>query len=409
MLIIGGYIILNDSIWNKNFLYLCGSNFLIGLMFYMLATTLPLYVQVGLNGDEKQMGLIISVYVLGSVFARIFSGALVDRYGQKKMGMIGFSIFFIMCIVYFGVKNGLVLFLIIRFIHGMSYAIASTVTNTAVISILPAKRRGEGIGYFSMFISLAMVVGPSFGLFLWKDENIYIVLIAVAILSAIALLLMKLIELPKLDEPTTPTKFEFKNIIEKKAIPISLVSFCLFFSYSSLSGFLASYTKEINLAKVASIFFVLYAIMIVAFRPFMSRLFDKFPVHYFFYPSMLLFGIGMLLLSQANSNFEVLSAGVIMGFSYGILTPCLQNTVVNQVPINRSGAATSTFFLLADLGYGLGTYILGALASYSDYRVMYVSSAIVAFIAMVIYFAFYHRNVRKNNMNINDKLVGNQQ
>lgn len=53
-------------------------------MFYMLATILPLYVQVGLHGDEQQMGLVITIYVLGSVFARLFSGFLVDRFGNKK-------------------------------------------------------------------------------------------------------------------------------------------------------------------------------------------------------------------------------------------------------------------------------------------------------------------------------------
>ena len=261
-------------------------------MFYMLATVLPLYVQVGLHGNELQMGLVITIYVLGSVFARIFSGYLVDRFGKKKMGLIGFSIFFISCISYFGVKDGLLLFLVVRFIHGMSYAIASTATNTSVISILPVNRQGEGIGYFSMFLNLAMVVGPSLGLFLWKSENIYTILIATSIFSALALLLMWRIKIQESTQVTPQEKrpLTWRDIIEIKAIPISIVSFCLFFSYSALSGFLASYTNELHFPTVAGIFFILYAVMIVGFRPFVAKLLDRFPDHYFFYPSIILFG-----------------------------------------------------------------------------------------------------------------------
>lgn len=369
-------------------------------MFYMLATILPLYVQVGLHGNELQMGLVITIYVLGSVFARIFSGYFVDRFGKKKLGLIGFSIFFIASVSYFGVKDGLLLFLVVRFIHGMSYAIASTATNTTVISILPVDRQGEGIGYFGMFLNLAMVIGPSLGLFLWRSENIHTILIVVSILSALALLFMWLIQIQESTQVTPQEKrpLTWRDIIEVKAIPISIVSFCLFFSYSALSGFLASYTNELHLPAVAGIFFILYAVMIVGFRPFVAKLLDRFPDHYFFYPSIILFGAGMLLLSQAHQAWMILVAGMMMGFSYGILNPCLQNIVIKQVSITRSGAATATFFLFSDLGYGVGSYCLGLFASLSNYRTMYISSAIVAFLAIIIYWLFHHRTAAKKSV-----------
>ncbi|MEC2056077.1 MFS transporter [Peribacillus psychrosaccharolyticus] len=385
----------SSSIWSKNYLYLCGSNFLIGLMFYMLATILPLYVQVGLHGDEQQMGLVITIYVLGSVFARLFSGFLVDRFGNKKMGVIGFAIFFVASVSYFGVKDGLIVFLIVRFIHGMSYAIASTATNTAVLALLPANRQGEGIGYFGMFLNLAMVIGPSLGLFLWKNENIYIVLIAVSLFSALALWFMLRIRIQKSTQAAPQNPLTWRDIIEVKAFPISIVSFCLFFSYSGLSGFLASYTNELNLSAIAGLFFILYAVMIVGFRPFIAKLLDRYPDQYFFYPSIILFGTGMLVLSQANHAWMVLTAGVMMGFSYGILNPCLQNIAIKQVSITRSGAATATFFLLGDLGYGVGSYCLGLFASLTNYRTMYIGSAIIAFLSIIVYWLFHHRTAAK--------------
>ena len=134
------------------------------LTFYILATAFPLYVKDSLHGDQQQMGLSITIYVIGGVLIRPFSGQWVDRYGKKKMAIIGMVIFLLACISYFGAK-GMFMFMLIRLIHGMSYAIASTARSTIASSLVPNSRQGAGMGYFSMFMSVGMVIGPALGLF----------------------------------------------------------------------------------------------------------------------------------------------------------------------------------------------------------------------------------------------------
>ena len=342
------------------------------------------------------MGLVITVYVLGSVLARLFSGFLVDRFGKKKLGIISFGIFFLACITYLGVKNGLIAFLAVRFVHGMSYAVASTAINTGIISIVPQHRQGEGIGYFSMFLNLAMVIGPSIGLFLWKYYSITIILWAVVVLAFIALVCMTLLRIPE----TKPAKTDltWHDIIEVRALPLSFVAFCIFFSYSSLVGFLASFTQELKLENIASIFFVIYGVMIVGFRPFIAKLFDRLAPSVFFYPSILLFIGGMVLLGFATTNWMVIASGVLMGLSYGVLNPLLQNLTIQQVPVERIGAATATFFLMCDLGYGIGSYLLGIFAAATDYRMMFIGSASVSFISLLVYLAIGRMNKQKLNV-----------
>ncbi|MDF1998786.1 MFS transporter [Peribacillus frigoritolerans] len=139
---------IKERIWTKDFIVVCLSNFFVSLNFYILATAFPLYVKDILHGNQQQMGLAITIYVLGVVLIRPFSGRWVDRFGKKKMAVIGMVIFLVASICYFGTK-GIVLFLAIRFIHGMSYAIASTAANTVASSLIPDSRQGEGMGYFS--------------------------------------------------------------------------------------------------------------------------------------------------------------------------------------------------------------------------------------------------------------------
>jgi len=371
------------------------------LTFHILATAFPLYVKDSMNGNQQQMGLIITIYVIGSVLIRPFSGKWVDRYGKKKMAVIGLVIFLIACISYFG-TSGIFLFLMIRLIHGMSYAVASTATSTVASALIPDSRQGEGMGYFSMFMSIAMVVGPALGLFLWQDKNIHVLLLAVCAVAALSLLFTIGLRLPQqkesLSEPLLKAetgrgskRMRLSDFIEPKALPISLVGFVLAFSYSALSGFIASFTAEIHQQYVTGYFFVAFALMIVLFRPFIGKVFDRYKEHYLYYPGILLFAAGMLLISAAHSGTMVLVAGVIMGIGYGALFPCFQTLAMKLAPVHRRGSAAGTFFLLFDLGYGLGSYFMGLIASITDYRMMYVVAGLIPLLSAALYYVLHHR------------------
>ncbi|WP_168118997.1 MFS transporter [Paenibacillus sp. HB172176] len=392
-----------EKIWTRNFFVVCMSSFFMFLTFYISATAFPLYVKEGLHGDQRQMGLVITVYVIGSVMLRPFSGGWVDRFGQKKMAIIGMIVFLAASISYFGTKNGIFLFLFARLIHGMSYALSSTATSTVAASIIPASRQGEGMGYFSMFMSIGMVIGPALGLFLWKDKNVNVLLLSLCVITAISLaftLIMKAPERSRISDQAAEkplqtekkrNRLHWSKIIEPTALPISLVGFILSFSYSSLSGFIASFTSEIHQSQVTSTFFVAFAVMIVAFRPLIGRVFDRYKEHYLYYPGIFLFSIGMLLLSQAHSGTMVLVDGIIMGIGYGALLPCLQTLAMKLAPEHRRGNATGTFFLLFDLGYGIGSYFMGFIAAYTDYRMMYVVAAFVPMLSAALYYLLHHR------------------
>jgi MFS family permease len=396
----GESLLIKERIWTKNFIIVCMSSFFMFLTFYILATAFPLYVKDSLHGNQQQMGLAITIYVIGSVLIRPFSGQWVDRFGKKKMAVIGMVIFLIACACYFGSK-GIFLFLVIRLIHGMSYAVASTATSTVASTLVPHSRQGEGMGYFSMFMSIAMVVGPALGLFLWRDKNINILLMGICAIAALSLLFTIGMRMPQRQstlepvlslEPIKKRKgLRWSDFIEPKALPISLVGVILAFSYSSLSGFISSFTSEIHQSQVTSYFFVAFAIMIVLFRPIIGKVFDKYNEHLLVYPGILLFATGMLLLSQAHSGTVILMAGVIMGIGYGALLPCFQTLAMKLASGHRRGAAMGTFFLMFDLGYGLGSYSMGLIASFTDYRMMYVVAGFITLLSVAVYYLLHHR------------------
>lgn len=374
------------------------------LTFYVLATAFPLYVRDVLHGNSQQMGLAITIYVIGSVLIRPFSGFWVDRFGKKRVAVIGMILFLLACIAYFG-ASGIMLFLVIRLIHGMTYAVASTATSTMASAMIPEKSRGEGMGYFSMFMSIAMVVGPSLGLTLWSGKNEHVLLFSICGITALSLIFLLAVKDQQSSEPEPVTEtviqqspvasaakgFQWNNIIEPKAFPISLVGFALAFAYSPISAFMALFTNEIHETRVTSLFFVVFAVMIVVFRPVVGKIFDRLNEHVLYYPGIILFGLGLIVLSQSSSAFMVLASAVLMGTGYGALFPCFQALAIRMAPSHRSGAANSTFFLMFDLGYGVGSYVMGAVAAATNYRFMFGLAGVVALITMLIYYMLHHR------------------
>ncbi|MDG0794987.1 MFS transporter [Cohnella ginsengisoli] len=373
------------------------------LTFYILATAFPLYVKDSMHGNQQQMGLAITIYVVGGVLGRPLSGMWADRFGKKRMTAIGLAVFLIACIAYFGAK-GMALFLAVRLVHGISYAVASTASSAAAASLIPRTRQGEGVGYYSMFMSIAMAIGPALGLWLWKDKNVDVLLLAVCVIAALSLAFALGMRVtgskPELAQPeenvaanagSKKGRLHWSDVIEPKALPISIVGFVVSFAYSSLSGFFAAFTEEIHQTHVTALFFVVFAVMIVASRPVIGRVFDRYKEHYLYYPGIALFAIGMIVLGQAHSAVAVLLTGAAMGIGYGALLPCFQTLAIKLAPEHRRGSATGTFFLMFDLGYGVGSYFMGMIASFSDYRVMYAGAGSIALLSVLFYVLLHHR------------------
>ena len=147
----------SEKLWTKDFLGTCFSSLFLFLTFYMLMTTLPVYVIDGLKGKPEEIGLVATVFLISSVLCRPFTGKWLDDLGRKKILFISLSLFLAATVMYFGAQS-LFLLLALRFLHGIGFGMATTATGTIVTDVAPAHRRGEALAYFGVFMSLPMVM-----------------------------------------------------------------------------------------------------------------------------------------------------------------------------------------------------------------------------------------------------------
>ena len=112
-------------------------------------------------------------------------------------------------------------------------------------------------------------------------------------------------------------------------MPIAILM-CIFgFAYSSILSFLSSFAEEINLVDAASFFFVMYAAFLFISRPFTGKLFDLKGENKVIYPSILLFAIGLMILSQVQHGAVLLIAGAVIGVGFGTFQSSAQTVAIN--------------------------------------------------------------------------------
>ena len=334
--------------------------------------------------------------VIIAVVARIFAGRFVGTLGCRRVLYGGLFIYLISTILYFYIPNLLVLDTI-RFVNGFAYGVTSTATSTIVATVIPKTRRGEGINYYGLSLSLAAAIGPFLGILMLSITNFTFIVafcVALVILCIIGAFLLKF------EEPTFSAEVveeekgtRISDFLEPRVNSISLVSILVGLSYSGILGFMASYTREVNLVEAGTLFFVVYAIVITLTRPVLGIIFDRHGENCVMYPSYVCLAIGIVLLSQATASWMVLLSAVFVGLGYGTYMSNGQAVVIKMVPVHRIGVATSTYFIALDLGLGVGPYILGAWKETVGFTGMFSTTAVIALVALVCYFLFYGRLV----------------
>ncbi|MHC0038426.1 MFS transporter [Pseudoneobacillus sp. C159] len=381
----------SSRLWTKDFISISLSNFFLFMTFYFLLVSLPVLVIQQFGSSKTEAGLMTTVFLISAIIIRPIAGFAIERIGLRKILVTALFIFLGSSLLYF-VANTMPVLLIVRFLHGIGFGMATTAAGALVASIIPRARSGEGMGYFIMSTNLAMVIGPFVGLTAiqrWDSTVLFIISVICAILALIAGLIIKV---PKNQSNNTiHTGFHIKNFFEAKAVPISIVGAFFAIVYSGILSFVSVYAKEIGLLEVSSLFFVVYAAVLLLSRPFTGRWFDQFGANIIIYPAIFLFSIGMLVLSGAQTAFAFLIAAALIGIGYGTIFPSLQTIAIAKAEPAKRGTATATFLSIFDTGIGLGSFIVGMIVADVGFRAFYLNSSLYVLIGIAVYFALHAR------------------
>lgn len=384
-----------DKLWSKDFISITIVNFLMYLIHYTLIVTVTIFTIDKYHASESMGGLAAGIFIIGMLFGRLASGRVIDNLKPKKVLLFGIIFSIITVGLYFAIHSLLIL-MIVRLLHGIAFGLSSTATGTISSRIIPQKRKGEGIGYYALSVTTASAIGPFCGIILNQQfgfQSIFIVSLIVIVVALIVALLIK--GLPKVSVQTSNTEkiTGMAAYIQKEALPISFVIIFVGIAYSSVLSFLTVYTEQINLATASSFFFVVYAVSTFVTRPFTGKIYDNYGENKVMYPVLISFTFGLILLSLTHTSILLLIAAIFIGIGYGTIIPTAQAIAIQQSPTDKIGLATSTFYMFADFGAGIGPFVLGVVIPLMGYRNLYLTMSILVIVSIILYY-FMHGKQR---------------
>lgn len=275
--------------------------------------------------------------------------------------------------------GGILVLLGLRVIQGMTWAISTTSTMTAVTDMIPIKRRGEGIAWYSMSMTFAMAVGPIWGIWVVQEESFRALFLCAAALSAIAWLLTIKISMPF--RPQSSVKRI--DLFEKPVLPVAASVFFLFVAYGGITTFVPLFSDSIKVNS--GVFFLTYAATLALIRPIAGKITDRYGETFIILPSLVITVAALIMLSLSTGSLGILLSAMLFSIGFGSAQPALQVAAIRLARIDRIGAANATLSTASDLGIGLGAIILGQVSQFMSYRTLFTVSAVSVVLSFLIF------------------------
>ncbi|MED4074386.1 MFS transporter [Priestia endophytica] len=113
----------------------------------------------------KMMGYLVAIYAMAQLLMSPFAGRWVDRYGRKKIIIIGLFLFGVSELI-FGLGTNVLVLYISRILGGISAAFIMPGVTAYVADITSVRERPKAMGYISAAISTGYIIGPGIGGFI---------------------------------------------------------------------------------------------------------------------------------------------------------------------------------------------------------------------------------------------------
>ena len=188
--------------------------------FMLIMPILPLYLSEEFGSGKHTIGVVLSGYTIMALLARIFSGYIVDTYNRKTVLLLSYGLFATFFLGYL-IGGSLILFAIIRTLHGAPFGTVTVSNSTVAIDVLPADRRAEGIGYYGLSNNLATAISPTVGIYIYEVWGNFQAIFLLSFLMAAAGFLIS-----KTVKHTPPSKIA-AGLVPPKKSTVSLDRFFL--------------------------------------------------------------------------------------------------------------------------------------------------------------------------------------
>ena len=364
--------------------------FLTSFCMGMLAPTIPAKVDL-IGGTAFIIGLAVGAQGLGEAFFSIPTGLLINKFGNKKIMLIGMAGLSISGSLSGLFQNNLALYFAL-FSLGTFYGFFSLSRHSFMTQIVPSEYRGKAFSRFGGINRIGWFFGPVIGGFTAGSIGIDI---PFYIISVVALFTTILIFFTT--EPTNENLIQSNEIAPptfKETILDNKKSFTIGGSGHFIMQFLRqcrhvlipiwAFSIGLGVEELGLIQSISAAIDMTLFYP-VGLIMDKYGRKWTSVPSIILLSLGFIFMTYVDSFNGLMLVGLLLGFANGLGSGAMLTLGSDLSPKNQPGSFLGIWRLFGWSGNSAGGPISGAIAQTVGNTASALSISMIGGIGVIIF------------------------
>ncbi|WP_342707802.1 MFS transporter [Anaerobacillus alkalilacustris] len=320
-----------------------------------------------LGASSLLIGLIIGTYSLANMVGNIIAGQWIDKFGRKKILVIG-MLFVSVCLLGYTIVVTAKQLLLVRLIHGIGGGLLVPAAFAFLGDQARSTSRGKTMAFSGACVGISAIIGPAFGAIttqtLGIDWVFYIISVLFVLTAFIVIVTLKETYLPKRSNTHT---LKLENIGKLLRLPPLINAYIGAFSLMLTLGILAFMlplkieTTPYSIAVSGMLLSTFGITAILIFLLPTNRLFDQVKRE-----NMVLIGMGfvtfaLLMLGLIQHITLLFIAMIFYGIGFACIFPSVTALVIDHSHQNERGRAFGLFYAFFSLGVVTGSFVIGAL------------------------------------------------
>ena len=338
----------------------------------------PLFILKN-GGDSVDVGIQTFIFFFPAVLMRPVAGFLTDKIGRLRVLWFGSALMVITAFSFLLLKGNYqqmkVPMAFALFTRGVAFAAFYTAFFTYVVDLSSAENRGRVMGMFGVSGLVGHGLAPWIGEHVLNAYGFPGFFVGSGLLSLFSLVISSAMK----EKYTRPEMKEgglaiVKNVTFNARNWIVLPGAFVFgYAVASYNTFGAPYFQLVG-GATTGYFFLSYGLTAGAVRIVFGGIADSYPRWKLTAIFFTLQGLGLSLLLLEPVSKYYLFAGCLSGAAHGILFPSLAAMAIDLHPQKYRGVVTSVFTGTMELGFSVGSYLLGVIVAVAGYRIMFLSA-----------------------------------
>jgi MFS family permease len=359
-----------------------------------------LYVTYRFGVGMTEVGKLFAVFAVTGVLGSVLGGALADRYGRKRMIILGVLASGLSSLL-LGLADSFAMIFAVVYVVGLFSNAGGPARQAMVADILPERQRTDGYGMIRVAFNLSAAIGPALGGLIAASSYMLLFVSDAAISVVVAILVHSLLpetrpRWTRAEEPGSMARaFGGYGRILRDGAFMAFSAGCTLaaLAYVQLNTTLGVYLRDFHGISVASYGYImsLNAIMVVLLQFSTTRRVSRYPAMLMMAFGTALYAIGLSMFGMFNGYILFLMAMVVVTIGEMIIEPVSQAAVSRLAPQDMRGRYMAFFGFSWVFAAATGPMMAGGIMDNFDPRWVWYASGLIGSLGVAMFLLLHLR------------------